>query len=298
MHLGVIGLGAIGLGVSRNLVANGHTVAGFDLHAEPLQALGEAGGTPCASAGEAVSNADLVLICVFDQQQATDVLFGGSRDGGDTIVERMRKGAIVLMHTTMAPQAVDALAERLGTFGHPLVDAPVTGGKAGADTGTLTAILSGDAPTLEHIEPVMNAYCARRYVVGEKAGAATTVKMVNQLLMGVHLAATAEAVALAEAAGADAELVREVITHGTGFSRAFESRAAMMANGNYDEVRGALDIFVKDLGLVTDMARSAGASTPLGDTALDQFRQAAARGLGTLDCAALIEIFRTRNRSQ
>jgi putative dehydrogenase len=197
----------------------------------------------------------------------------------------------------MSHHAVSGFAARLSDEGITLVDAPVTGGKAGADAGTLTAISAGPDIALQRLAPVYEPYTTKRYVVGPTPGAATIVKMVNQLLMGVHLTAAAEALNLAMGAGADPELARNVILDGAGFSRAFESRSKAMIAGEHDTVRGAVDIFVKDLGLVTELAKAHDLPTPLADAALEQFQSAAKNGLGRKDCAAVISVYQSTKRT-
>jgi L-threonate 2-dehydrogenase len=211
--IGFIGLGAIGLGMCRNLLEAGFAVTGYDVRPEAVEALVEEGGERARSPAEAARGAGLLAVCVFDERQATEVLFG---TGG--AVASLPRGATVLMHTTMSPAGAEALETRLAETAHLLVDAPVTGGKAGADLGTLTVIGSGSDHAFAAATPVFEAIGRHVYRVGERAGAGSTVKMINQLLVGVHTVAAAEAVTLAVKAGADPQVVFDVISHGAGNS--------------------------------------------------------------------------------
>jgi putative dehydrogenase len=204
--VGIIGLGAIGLGVARNLLKAGYPVLGCDPNASACATFVNAGGHHEPDAQAVAKDCSMVLVCVFDYTQAVDVLFGPS--GAMPV---LADGAVVIMHTTMSPTQVSELAERVEGVGKSFIDAPVTGGKTGADNGTLTIICAGSDDSMARVRPVFEVTGARISRAGSEAGMATTLKMVNQLLTGVHLAAAAEAVAFAARAGVDPELAYDVI---------------------------------------------------------------------------------------
>ena len=284
-QIGFIGLGAMGLGMCRNLMAAGFQVVGYDINLDALAALEAAGGVVADTPAAAAAHCELLAVCVFDAGQAEQVLFG---DGG--AASTLPPGVVVAMHTTMAPQQVKGLAERLAAGGHTLVDAPITGGKAGADDGTLTIIAGGPAAALDQCNPAFEAMGKKIYRVGDTAGSAAGVKMINQLLVGVHMVATGEAMALAVKAGADPQTVYDVITHGGGNSNAFKSRAAFMIANDFTP-RGALEIFVKDLGIVEATAGALEFPVPLASAALTQFRAAVEAGYGRDDAAAIVKVY-------
>src|SRR5205814_4431600 len=178
----------------------------------------------------------------------------------------------------------------LGEMGLAMLDAPVSGGVVKAATGELSIMASGAPAVFAKTEAVLNALAARVYRLGDECGQGSTVKMVNQLLAGVHIAAAAEAMALGIRAGVKAADIYEVITHSAGNSWMFENRMAHVLAGDYTPL-SAVDIFVKDLGIVLDTARASKFPLPLASTAHQMFLQASAAGHGREDDAAVIKIF-------
>ena len=195
--VGCIGLGAMGLGMARQLLSAGYAVRGFDLDGDACAALASSGGTVCASAAEAGEDCELLFIVVFTAAQARDVLFGA---GG--AADTLAPGATVCNHATTSPAQAVELATACAEHGLLFLDSPVTGGKAGADAGTLTIISSGSAAARSAAAAAYQAMSGRVFHCGDSAGAASTVKMANQMLVGVHAVAAAEAVTLARAGGA------------------------------------------------------------------------------------------------
>jgi len=283
--IGFIGLGAMGIGMSKNLLNAGFPVCGYDINADSMTALIDAGGIAAANPGLVAADVSLLIVCVFGADQAEEVLYG--ENGA---AERLPKGSTVVMCTTMSPGQCRDMAARLETSGHMFVDAPVTGGKRGADQGTLTVIASGSDAAMAAAEGAFEAMGGKVYRVGDAPGAGSSVKMINQLLVGVHVVAAAEAMALATKAGADPQTVYDVITHGGGNSVVFESRVPYMLTEDYAP-RGVVDIFIKDLGIVTDAARSLQFPLPLATAALQQFLSASAAGYGRSDDASVVKIY-------
>lgn len=283
--IGFIGLGAMGQGMTRNLMAAGYAVSGYDVDADAVSQFADAGGKAAQNPADAARGAALLIVCVFSGDQADAVLFG---ENGAAAT--LAAGATVVMSTTMAPDQTRELAVKLAENGYQYVDAPVTGGKRGADDGTLTVIASGSDAAMAAADGAFKAMGARVYRVGDAPGAASSVKMINQLLVGIHVVAAAEGIALAARAGADPNMVYEVITHGAGNSVAFESRVPNIIAGDFGP-RGVVDIFLKDLGIVSDAARALKFPTPLASTALQQFLAAAAAGYGRNDDGAVVKVY-------
>ncbi len=285
---GVIGLGAMGEGMARHLAAGDFSVTGFDINPEPMARLAEAGVVACPSAREAAAGVDLLFVVVFRDSEADEILFGDGETGG--VLDQLADGATVVMNTTVAPDTARAYEARLAKLGYGYVDAPVTGGKAGADAGTLTVIASGNEKSMNAAQAAFDAMGGRTYNCGPSAGDASTVKMINQMLVGCHVAAMCEALAFATKAGADPEMVYDVITHGTGNSEIFKSRAPHIFQKDYAP-RGINEIFTKDLGFVTDIARSVEFPLPMTSLALQQFVATASSGFGREDGIALAKVY-------
>ena len=284
-NIGFIGLGSMGDGMTKNLLKAGYAVSGYDVNSDAVKRLADAGGTAAATPAECAAKSDMLFVCVFSDDQANDVLFGVTGAAAT-----LRSGATVVMSTTMAPEACREMAKRLESTGHLFIDAPVTGGKRGADQGTLTVIAAGPAAAMAAAEGPFKAMGERVYHVGADAGAGSSVKMINQLLVGTHVAAAAEAIALATRAGADPNVVFDVITHGAGNSVAFETRIPNILAGDYTP-RGVVDIFIKDLGIVTETGKALRFPLPIASAALQQFLAASAAGHGGEDDGAVVKVY-------
>ena len=284
-NIGFIGLGAMGDGMTKNLLKAGFTVNGYDVNPDAVARLAAAGGVAAADPATCAADADMLIVCVFSAEQANAVLFG---DGG--AASTLKPGTTVVMSTTMAPDACREMAARLEATGHLFIDAPVTGGKRGADAGTLTVIAAGSDAAMAAADGPFKAMGDRVYLVGDSAGAASSVKMINQLLVGTHVAVAAEAIALAARAGADPAVVYDVITHGAGNSVAFESRIPNILAGDYSP-RGVVDIFIKDLGIVTEAGKALRFPLPIASAALQQFLAASAAGHGGEDDGAVVKVY-------
>lgn len=284
-EVGFIGLGAMGDGMSKRLLAAGYRVRGYDVRAEAVERLVAAGGEAAATPAEAAGGAEVLFVVVFTAAQADEVLFG--EHGA---VAALPRGATVAMHTTMSPGQAEALEARLAGSGHLLLDAPVTGGVTGADAGTLTFIVSGPDAALASARGAFDAMGSKIAHCGGRAGAGSTVKMINQLLCGVHVAATCEALALATRAGADPKVVFDVIASGAARSFVWETRVPTILARDYDP-RGLVDIFTKDLGIVLQAGRELSAYTPVTAAVMQLFLAADAAGFGRMDDSSVVKIY-------
>ena len=284
-NIGVIGLGAMGNGVAQSLLRAGFTVHACDLRPDVLQRFADAGGVPCASPAELGSRCDVVITLVVNAQQTEAVLFGA--DGAATT---MRPGTLVIASATVPPSFAEALGRRLGEQGILLLDAPVSGGAARAASGEMTMMTSGPAEAYSRAEDVLAAISGKVYRLGNAHGAGSKVKIINQLLAGVHIAAAAEAMALGLREGVDPDALYDVITHSAGNSWMFENRVPHILSGDYTPL-SAVDIFVKDLGMVLDTARTSKFPLPLSAAAHQMFMMASTAGHGGEDDSAVIKIF-------
>jgi L-threonate 2-dehydrogenase len=283
--VGVIGLGAMGSGMAQSLRRAGFDTFVFDLRPGAAAAFACDGGTACASAAELAAACTVVVSVVVNAEQTEDLLFGS---GG--VAAAMVPGSVFVMCSTVDPQRSVGFEQRLEAMGRLYLDAPISGGAAKAASGQMTMMTAGRPEAYAVCRPALAAMAAKVYELGDRAGAGSKVKVINQLLAGVHIAAAAEAMALGLREGVDPAALYEVITHSAGNSWMFENRMAHVLAGDYTPL-SAVDIFVKDLGLVLDMARASKFPLPLSSTAHQMFMQASTAGHAKEDDSAVIKIF-------
>ena len=287
--VGVIGLGAMGSGMATSLRRVGHAPHVFDLRHEVTTAFAAGGGTASPSLAALGAACDVVISVVVNAAQTESVLFGANNDGTGCAAT-MKRGSVFVMCSTVDPNWSVALEARLAALGILYLDAPISGGAAKAASGEMTMMTAGKPEAYALCEPLLNAMAGKVYKLGDSAGAGSKVKIVNQLLAGVHIAAAAEAMALGLREGVDPAALYEVITHSAGNRWMFENRMAHVLAGDYTPL-SAVDIFVKDLGLVLDMARASKFPLPLSSTAHQMFMQASSAGFAREDDSAVIKIF-------
>ena len=222
---------------------------------------------------------------VVNAAQTDTVLFG---DGGAAAA--MQPGSLFIMCSTVDPNVSVQFEQRLAALGLLYLDAPISGGAAKAASGEMTMMTSGTPAAYAKAGSALEAMAAKVYRLGDQAGNGSKVKIINQLLAGVHIAAAAEAMALGLREGVKAEDIYEVITHSAGNSWMFENRMAHVLAADYTPL-SAVDIFVKDLGLVLDTARASKFPLPLSATAHQMFMQASTAGYAKEDDSAVIKIF-------
>ncbi len=272
------GLGSMGLGMAVSLLRAGHEVHGSDPDAARVALLQEAGGHGLQ--GDAPP-AEAVISVVLNADQTRAVLFGPEGLAG-----RARSGAVILSCATVAPPFAAEMAAEAQARGLLYIDAPISGGALKAAEGRLSIMASGAPEAFDAADPLLKAMAEIVHRLGDTAGAGSAMKAVNQLLAGTHIAAMGEALAFAAAQGLDLRRVVDVISVSAGTSWAFENRAPHVVDGDYIP-RSKVDIWRKDLGIVTDIAAAAGLPLPVVATALEQFRAASAAGLGDEDDAAI-----------
>ncbi len=281
LRICVLGLGSMGLGMAASLRKRGFAVTGYDPNAEALKRFAEAGGQGAASPAEAARGADVVLSVVVNAAQTETALFGAAG-----AAPALARGGIVVSSATMSPEAARALAARCAELGLGYLDAPISGGAVRAAAGELTIMASGPAGVFQRLRPVLDAIAAKVYELGEDAGTGAAFKIVNQLLAGVHIAAACEAITFAKAMNLDIAKVYEVITASAGNSWMFENRVPHILDGDYAP-RSAVEIFTKDLGIVSDIGRGLKFPTPIAAMALQMFVMTAAAGMGRDDDASV-----------
>jgi 3-hydroxyisobutyrate dehydrogenase len=286
--VGLIGLGAMGSGMASSLRRAGFDLHVFDVRVDVARQFCEAGGTACKSINELGSICDVVVSVVVNAAQTEEVLFGSPTGPG--LINLLKPQSVFVMCSTVDPNISIAFESRLAEKDILYIDAPISGGAAKAASGEMTMMTSANANAYELANPILNAMSGTVYRLGDKAGIGSKVKVINQLLAGVHIAAAAEAMALGLREGVDANALYEVITHSAGNSWMFENRMAHVLAANYEPL-SAVDIFVKDLGIVLDMARASKFPLPLSSTAHQMFMQASTAGFAKEDDSAVIKIF-------
>ncbi|KNZ30703.1 MAG: 3-hydroxyisobutyrate dehydrogenase [Methylibium sp. NZG] len=287
-RVGLVGLGAMGRGMAGSLRRAGVDLHVFDVRSEAAEAFAKEGGTACATLADLGARCDVVVSVVVNAAQTEAVLFGSADQAG--CAATMKPGSVFVMCSTVDPNWSIALEARLAALGILYADAPISGGAARAASGEMTMMTAGTPAAYAKCEPLLNAMAAKVYKLGDRAGAGSKVKVINQLLAGVHIAAAAEAMALGLREGVDPAALYDVITHSAGNSWMFENRMAHVLAADYTPL-SAVDIFVKDLGLVLDMARASKFPLPLSSTAHQMFMQASTAGFAKEDDSAVIKIF-------
>lgn len=282
----VIGLGAMGMGAAKSCVNAGLDTYGVDLNPVALQTLKDYGAKAVGkSAVDFAQELDAVVLLVVNAAQVKAVLFG---ENG--LAQHLKPDTAVMVSSTISAQDAKEISQKLTALGLLMLDSPVSGGAAKAAAGEMTVMASGSKQAFEKLQPVLTAVAGKVYNIGEEIGLGATVKIIHQLLAGVHIAAGAEAMALAAKAGIPLDLMYDVVTNAAGNSWMFENRMKHVVEGDYTPL-SMVDIFVKDLGLVNDTAKSLHFPLHLASTAYSMFLEASNAGYGKEDDSAVIKIF-------
>lgn len=282
----IIGLGSMGMGAAKSCINAGLATYGVDLNPQTLATLQQAGAKQAATrADDFAAELDALLLLVVNAAQVKQILFG---ENG--LAAKLRPNTPVMVSSTISAADAKQIEQQLLALGLNMLDAPVSGGTAKAAEGQMTVMASGAESTFRQLQPVLDAIAGKVYRIGEEIGLGATVKIIHQLLAGVHIAAGAEAMALAARAGIPLDVMYDVVTHAAGNSWMFENRMRHVVDGDYAP-KSAVDIFVKDLGLVADTAKALHFPLPLASTAFNMFTAASNAGFGKEDDSAVIKIF-------
>lgn len=282
----IVGLGSMGMGAAKSCINAGLKTYGVDLNPQALTALQQAGAKQAANNADGfAADLDALLLLVVNAAQVKQILFG---DNG--LAAKLKPNTPVMVSSTISATDAKDIEQQLLALGLNMLDAPVSGGAAKAAEGQMTVMASGAESTFRQLQPVLDAIAGKVYRIGEDIGLGATVKIIHQLLAGVHIAAGAEAMALAARAGIPLDVMYDVVTHAAGNSWMFENRMQHVVDGDYAP-KSAVDIFVKDLGLVADTAKELHFPLPLASTAFNMFTAASNAGFGKEDDSAVIKIF-------
>jgi putative dehydrogenase len=276
----------MGMGAAKSCINAGLTTYGVDLNPQALATLQQAGAKQAATSADGfASELDALLLLVVNAAQVKQILFG---ENG--LAAKLKPNTPVMVSSTISAADARQIEQQLLALGLNMLDAPVSGGAAKAAEGQMTVMASGAESTFQQLQPVLDAIAGKVYRIGEEIGLGATVKIIHQLLAGVHIAAGAEAMALAARAGIPLDVMYDVVTHAAGNSWMFENRMRHVVDGDYAP-KSAVDIFVKDLGLVADTAKALHFPLPLASTAFNMFTAASNAGFGKEDDSAVIKIF-------
>lgn len=284
-RVAVIGLGSMGFGIATSLLRAGFEVVGSDPNRAATDRLHALGGHIATTPAEAAAGAKAMLCVVVNAAQTEQVLFGAEGCSG-----QMTAGAAFIAMATIAPDQARGFAARLAATGADYLDAPISGGAAKAAAGKLSIMASGAPAVFDRVADVLGAVSENLFRLGDQPGQGSTFKIVNQLLAGVHIAVAAEAMAFAAGQGLDLEEVYRVITASAGNSWMFTDRMRRVLDR--DRVpRSTTDIFVKDLGIVLDVARAERLPVPISAAALQMFLMASAAGWGAEDDSSVARLY-------
>jgi 3-hydroxyisobutyrate dehydrogenase-like beta-hydroxyacid dehydrogenase len=288
-RIGFIGLGLMGQAFTRRLVACGYRVTGYDVRPQQIAAAQAHGVEPAGSAAEVARASELVHVCVMTKNDLAAAVFGP-----DGVAAGGAAGKLLVDHSTTDAGVTRAFAERLGAeAGMGWVDAPVSGGVPGIESRTLVVMAGGDERDVAEAQPVLAAYAGRVTRMGP-VGAGQTTKLINQVLVGTGFVALAEAFRLARDAGVDAARIPACLVGGRADSRLLQEYMPHMAAGDMT-VRGRIDILVKDLDTVHELARETGTPMPFAQLACELHRLMVAQGRGAADNAAIIRLYGERD---
>lgn len=280
----VIGLGSMGYGMAASALRGGHRVWGVDINPAQAAKFRTEGGAEGALE-DIAAELDAVVVVVLNAQQTEAVLFG---TGG--LVPKLRPGAVVLACATVPPDFARAMEARCAEHGVLYLDAPISGGAVRAASGELTVMAAGRPEAFAAARPVLDALAETVFELGDAAGPGSAMKAVNQALVGIQIAAMAEAMTFGMTQGVSPERFMEIIPRSAGTSWALENRGPHVVDGDYAP-KSVVDIWPKDLGIVLDIARAAKFAAPITAAALQQFIAASGMGLGGEDDAAVAKVY-------
>ncbi|MGB7482064.1 3-hydroxyisobutyrate dehydrogenase [Castellaniella ginsengisoli] len=289
--IGFIGLGHMGGPMAQNLLKAGHRLQVFDLVPEAIQSLVQAGAAAAASAAEAAKGADLV-ITMLPASRHVEGLYLGS----EGLLTSIAEGTLVLECSTIAPESARKVSAAASRRGIRMLDAPVSGGTGGAVAGTLTFIVGGSAADLESARPYLEAMGKNIFHAGG-AGAGQVAKICNNMLLGILMAGTSEALALGVANGLDPKTLSDIIAKSSGRNWATELYnpwPGVMENvpSSKDYAGGfGVDLMLKDLGLAAEASMHARATTPLGELARNLYALHSTQGHGKLDFSSILKLY-------
>jgi 2-hydroxymethylglutarate dehydrogenase len=285
MKIGFIGVGAMGKPMAKNLLSAGYEVFVFDLITANVQELESAGAKACSNNKELAGKVDLIITSLPNAKIVESVM-----TGPEGVFSGCKPGSIIMDMSSVAPSTTKAMAKAAEKYNIRYMDAPVSGGVAGASAGTLTIMTGCDQETFDKVSPVLNILGKNIYHVGE-AGAGDAVKIVNNLLLGANMAALAEALVLGVKLGLKSQTMKEIIGVSSGRSYALEAKFDKFIMADSFEGGFAVDLQYKDLGLALEAAKEVSSPLPLTAAAVQVFEAARAKGLNRQDMSSVVKVW-------
>jgi putative dehydrogenase len=309
MNVTVIGLGAMGGGMARSILRcpKVDIVSGYDLSSDAVTKFhGEAvtakkaitTDTPMAPfklSDFVTKDTDVVVIVLVNEAQCNSVCFGG--ENGENLLSLMKPNSCVFLCSTVTPAFAKSAYEKFAAAGSDksiqFVDSPMSGGPVRALSGELTMMVAAEPKTLTYVDPLLQAMGKEIHIIPGGPGMGSTVKMVHQLLAGVHIVVAAEALALAAKAGVDVKQMYDIVKGAAGSSWMFCDRGQRMFDNEDDKVMSALGIFIKDLDIVYSESKRLQCPTPIASAALQQFISGSSMGLARKDDSQVVKVYET-----
>lgn len=282
MRIGFIGIGKMGKPMTRNLLKAGYTVTIRNRSQAVVEELQGEGAHPADSPRAVAAAADVIFTCLPTEASVEEVYF--AEDG---LIPAAQEGQILIDCSTVSPALSRRCHAAAQERGAAFLDAPVSGGPAGAESATLTIMVGGEAEVLDRARPALEVLGTNIHHVGP-SGSGSVVKLVNQLLVAIHMSAAAEAVVFGVKAGADPQALLDVIGSSFGSSRML-TRALPLAMDRQFEAGTPVDLILKDLGIIHEVGKALDVRLLLGAVAQEVFKEGRALGLGDEDMTALIK---------
>ncbi len=282
MKVGFIGLGRMGMPMSQRLLKAGFDLTVHNRSRGKVEEMVRLGAQQASSPAEVTSVSDIVLTCLPDVPTVESVFLG---DGG--LIPSSRPGQILVDHSTVAPSTSLKIAKVAKAKGAAFLDAPISGGVERASDGTLTIMVGGDQIVFENARPVFEAFGTTIRYVGA-TGSGSVVKLINQLLVGIHSQAAAEAMLIGVKAGADPQTIMEILDTSWGTSFMLSRNGPVMIERDFENARAPLRLIAKDMGLIHEYAKEIGVPVPAGDRTLEVVLEAINKGMGELDVSCLV----------
>ena len=282
MNIGFVGLGRMGLPMTKLLLAAGHTVYVNNRSQQKVRDMTELGAIPTTSLKEITEHTEVIMTCLPDVKTVEEIFLGN-----DGLIANAQNGQILIDHSTVGIKTTNLCAEGAEKAGAKFLDAPISGGTERASDGTLTIMCGGDKESFDTVLPLLDVMGQTVQHVGP-TGSGTAVKLVNQLLVGIHSLAAAEALLLGAKAGADPQQIFDLVNTGWGQSFMLARNSEVMISRQFEGDRAQLRVILKDLGLIKELADTVKSPTPLGNLTLQRFIEAAESGLDELDPSAIL----------
>jgi 3-hydroxyisobutyrate dehydrogenase-like beta-hydroxyacid dehydrogenase len=265
--VGLVGLGDMGIGLAKNILKNGFELTGFDLQEERLQMLSQLGGKPATSCREVAENSDAVFVMVLNGQQVKEVILGEQG-----LLQGLKPGSTIIVSATIHPSEIREVEPPVVKKGINLIDTPVSGGKSGADNGTLTMMAAAKKEVFEDCKEVLETVGQNIYHVGEEIGMGQTVKASLQALIGASFTAIFESLVLGVKAGVKAETLYEVFSTSAVGSPLFKNATKLIMERKFKGTGSHIGTMYKDLGISMNMAKEVGAAMFTASAAYELFR--------------------------